>query len=441
MRNLDVEIPAGEVEREFNRIAQSFQRRARIAGFRPGKAPLGLVRQQFNGKIREEMIETLVPAHLRAAFERENLEPVSTPTLDNLDYTPGAAIKFKASFEVMPEIRLGDYRSIRVQPDAVTVTDQEVDDQIAALRERHARREPSSAAEVGDGAVAVVEAQRLDHTAESGAAPAGGLGGPHAGASTSGTRGPAAQGPAPNGEELGIEVGAPDTLPEFSATLRGMKPAEERELEVSYPAEYPNPAFAGKTQRYHLKLLRIETKILPELSDEFVRQASGAENLADLRVRISANLRRQRELDARHQAEDKVVDELLRQSPFPVPESLVDKQVETKLERRLHSLAEQGIDPRKLKLDWAKLRAGQEESARREVQAALLLEKIAAQENIEAPPEAVEDEVKRAAEELKQPEAALRARLESNGVLARIKTRIRQERTMDFLLRQGLETS
>ncbi|MGH9518782.1 MAG: hypothetical protein ACRD2D_04000, partial [Terriglobales bacterium] len=95
----------------------------------------------------------------------------------------------------------------------------------------------------------------------------------------------------------------------------------------------------------------------------------------------------------------------------------------------------------KLKVDWAKLRAGQEGAARREVQAALLLEKIAAEEKIEAPPEAVDEEVKHAAEELKQPEAALRARLESNGVLARIQTRIRQERTMDFLLRQGMETT
>lgn len=411
MRNLDVEIPAGEVERETTRIAQGFQRRARIPGFRPGKAPLSLVRQHFSGKIREEMLEALVPAHLRAAFERENLEPVSTPTLDKLDYEPGAAIKFKASFEVMPEIRLGDYRSIRVAASPVTVGEQDVDEQIATLRERHSRREPSVATELSEGALAVVEARRLDDGTDS------------------------------KSEELTIEVGAPDTLPEFTAALRGMKPDEERALEVAYPADYPNAAFAGKTQKYHLKLIRIENKILPELTDEFVREATGAESASQLRLRISESMRRQREHEARHQAEEKIVDQLLQQSPFPVPESLVDKQVETKLERRLQSLAEQGIDPRKLKLDWAKLRAGQEAAARREVQAALLLEKIAAEEKIEAPAEAVDEEVKRAAEELKQPEAALRARLESNGVLARIQTRIRQERTMDFLLRQGLETS
>src|SRR6185312_11552609 len=108
-RNLEIEIPAGEVEREFIRIAQGFQKKARIPGFRPGKAPLSLVRQHFASKIREEAIEALVPAHLRAAFERESLEPVSTPTLDNLAFEPGSPLKFKASFEIMLPIELGDY--------------------------------------------------------------------------------------------------------------------------------------------------------------------------------------------------------------------------------------------------------------------------------------------------------------------------------------------
>src|SRR5690348_950820 len=98
-RSLEIEIPAGEVEREYTRIAQGFQKRARIHGFRPGKAPLSLVRQQFGAKIREETLEALVPAHLRAAFERESLEPVSTPALEGLKYEPGTPVTFKASFE------------------------------------------------------------------------------------------------------------------------------------------------------------------------------------------------------------------------------------------------------------------------------------------------------------------------------------------------------
>lgn len=410
-RNLDIEIPAGEVEREFARIAQGFQKKARIPGFRPGKAPLSLVRQHFSAKIREEMLEALVPAHLRSACERESLDPVSPPTLDQLDYTPGAPLKFKATFEVVPEFQLGDYRAIRTAMPPVEVAPTEVDAALESLRERHSRREDSDATTVADGQVAVVEATRLDE--------------------------PAAEAPPETPQELPIEVGGAETLPEFSAALRGMAPGEERDLEVTYPADYPNQAFAGKTQRYHLKLNRIQAKVVPELTDAFVKEATGAETVEELRERIGANLRAEREHDARHHAEEAVVDQLLQQSEFPVPAALVDKQVDAKLERNIRGLADQGIDPRKLSVDWSKLRAKHEEAARREVRAALVLEKIAARENIEAPPEAVEAEIQRAAVELKQSPEALRARLADNGVLDRIKNRIRQERVLQFLLDQA----
>lgn len=410
-RNLEIEIPAGEVEREYTRIAQGFQKKARIPGFRPGKAPLSLVRQHFSAKIREETIETLIPAHLRAAFERESLDPVSTPTLEHLDYEPGAPIKFKASFEVLPSFELGDYRAIRAEMPAVEVADSEVEAALETLRERHSKREDSDAAEAGDGMYALVEATRIQP--EEDAAPPET---PH---------------------ELPIEVAGSETLPEFTAALRGMKVGEERDLEVTYPAEYPNAAFAGKTQKYHLKLNRIQRKIVPELDDAFVKESTGAETVSELRQRIADNLRAEREHDARHKAEEAVVDQLLAQSEFAVPDSLVEKQVEAKLERNIRGLADQGIDPRKLQLDWSKLRAKHQDAARREVRTALVLEKIAQSEAIEAPAEAVEEEIQRAAVELKQSPDALRARLTDNGAMERIKNRIRQEKTLEFLLQNA----
>ena len=149
---------------------------------------------------------------------------------------------------------------------------------------------------------------------------------------------------------------------------------------------------------------------MPELTDAFVKEATGAETVADLRARIGDNIRNEREHEARHKAEESIIDQLLGQSDFPVPDSLVEKQVDAKLERNIRELADQGIDPSKLKVDWSKLRSKHEESARREVRASLLLEKIAAAENIDATPEAVDAEVERAAIELKQPVEALRAR-------------------------------
>src|SRR6185312_1939081 len=207
LRNLEIEVPAGEVERESTRIAQGFQKRARIPGFRPGKAPLGLVRQHFQTKIREEVLETLVPAHLRAACERENLDPVSTPTLDHLDFEPGNALKFKASFEVRPEFELGDYRALRIPAPAVAeASAAEVEDTIERLRHQHASYSPSASETEGANEVAVVEAE----------------------------------GDQAEKQEIKIEMSNPETLPEFRDAVRGMGVGQERELEVAYPAEHPN---------------------------------------------------------------------------------------------------------------------------------------------------------------------------------------------------------
>ena len=417
-RSLEIEVPAGEVEREATRIAQGFQRQARIPGFRPGKAPLSLVRQHFNAKIREETLDTLVPAHLKAACERASLEPVSTPTLEGLQFEAGAPLKFTANFEVLPAIELGDYRAIRAALPPLEVAAAEVDQELEGLREHHSRNVASEAVELADGLIGVVAARRLPAAPE---APAEA----------------AAPREAEQEQELPIAVGAAETLPEFSAALRGMRPGEERELEVHYPAEFPNAAIAGKSQRYHLRLLRIEKKQIPELDDAFALQATAVETLAELRQRILESLRAQRRHEARHQVEEAIVDQLVAQSPFPVPGALVDQQVEAKLERNLRSLADQGVDPRKLKLDWSKLRAKHQEAAEREVRASLLMERIAAREQIEARSEEVEAELQRAAAELGQTPEALRARLTDQGVLDRIKNRIRQEKVVDFLVTQA----
>lgn len=409
-RSLEIEIPAGEVEREYTRIAQGFQKRARIHGFRPGKAPLSLVRQQFGAKIREETLEALVPAHLRAAFERESLEPVSTPALENLKYEPGEPVTFKASFEVLPAFELGDYRAVKVAQPAVVVTDVEVNDALEGLRQRHAENEDSDATEAADGLVAWTEATRItEPAAEGGAEPE-------------------------KPQELPIEVGAAETLPEFSAALRGMKIGEERDLEVTYPGDYPNKDLAGATQKYHLKLNRIQTKKVPELTDTFVKETTGAETVEELRERIRNNFKAEREHEARHKAQDELVDQLLQQTAFPVPQALIDKQMDAKLRRNINELADRGIDPRKLKVDWSQLREQHRATAEREVRAALVLDKIAEREKIEASPDDVTAEIERAAQQLQQSPEALRARLTEDGTLDRIQNSLRQDQVLKFLL-------
>ncbi|MGH9486765.1 MAG: trigger factor [Terriglobales bacterium] len=408
VREVEVEVPAGEVEREYTRVAQGIQKRAKIAGFRPGKAPLSLVRQHFSAKIREETLEVLVPAHLRAAFERESLQPVSTPRLNDLNFELGQALKFKASFEVVPPFELGDYKGIRVDIPSLEVSEAEVDAGLEQLRQRHSRLIPADAATAEDGLVALVAAQRTDLPA------------------------PASEPAA--ADEIPIEVGAADTLPEFSQALRGMKVGEECDLEVHYPEEFADRDIAGQTRRYHLKLNGIQNKELPALTDSAITDTIGTTTAEEARAWMRQRLESQRRHEARHGVEDKVLVALDAQVTLSVPQAMVDKRIEDRIERNLYGLARQGVDLRRLELDWANLRVRHQAEAERDVRLGLLLNRIAEQEHIETTPAEVEAEVQRAAAELRQSPETVRARLTDNGGLDRIQSRIRQDKTLALLV-------
>lgn len=421
-RTVEVEIPAGEVDREYGRIARDFQKQARIPGFRPGRAPLSLVRKRFDDKIREEVLSALLPAHLRSAFERENLEPVSRPTVDDLHFEVGEPIRFKATFEVMPTIELGDYRSIKVEPAEVTVTDDDVEKALGEIRGQRATTEEVKAEEgqpapvAEDGMIAVASSERL----------------------MDGDEEPART------DSVEIEVGNEETLPEFTAALRGAALDEEREFDVTYPADFPSEFFAGKTAHYKLKITGLKRRILPELNDEFAREVSGGEapveTLDALRQRLRENIEAERRHQAQHDTEEKLLDQLLAQNTFPVPNALVEQQIDSRLERSLRSLAMQGIDPRKLNLDWSGLRERQRESATRDVRLHLLISRIADAENVQAPEEEVDAEINRIADQMHQTPEVVRQRLTDDGVLDSIKSRIRNQKVMDLLFESATGT-
>lgn len=421
-RTVEVEIPAGEVDREYGRIARDFQKQARIPGFRPGRAPLSLVRKRFDDKIREEVLSALLPAHLRSTFEKESLEPVSRPTVEDLHFEVGEPIRFKATFEVLPSIELGDYKSIKVEPAEVTVTDEDVEKSLEQIRDQRATTDEITAEEgqpapvAEDGMIAVASSERL----------------------MDGDQEPART------DSIEVEVGNAETLPEFTAALRGAAVGDERDLDVTYPADFPSEFFAGKTAHYKLKVTGLKRRILPELNDEFAREVGGGdapvETLDALRQRLRENIEAERRHQAQHETEEKLLDQLLALHTFPVPNALVDQQIDSRLERSLRSLAMQGIDPRKLNLDWSGLRERQRESATRDVRLHLLISRIAEAEGVQAPEEEVDAEIHRIANQMHQTPEVVRQRLTEDGVLDSIKSRIRSQKVMDLLFESATGT-
>jgi len=410
--SLEISVPVETVDNETERVVSSFQHRAKLPGFRPGKAPAGLVRKQFEGDIRQQVIENLVPKFLDEELQKHDLKIVGTPDISDVHFHRGEPLRFKAEFEVFPEIELKEYQNLEVAYQDPQITDEDVAKRIEEIRDQKADYSNVDPRPVQDGDYAVVALESL-----------------------SGVEQPVKQ------DEMMLNVGAGDTLPAFTENLRGMSPGEEKDFEVTYPEDYGQPKLAGRTIRFHVVVKGIRKKELPEVNDEFAKDLGDFRTVDELREALRKTMFAQREQEAQRAAKDKLVEKLVDAHEFPIPEAFVDRQVRNRIEQTLHSLAQEGVDASKIQLDWQKLKAAQRDKALREVKASLLLSRIAERETINATRDEVDKEVERLARQQREPFAAVRMRFEKDGTLGRIASHIQTEKTLNFLFEHAQKTA
>ena len=416
-REISVEIPAAEVTRETESQIQRYQKSARLPGFRAGHVPASIIRQRFGDGLKNDVIEALVPRYFRREAEKQSLIPVSQPRITDLHMQDGDPIRFKASFEVLPEIQVEGYRELRADKPEITITDAEVDEALNTLREQHA-------------AYATVEGRALT---EGDFAQASMDGKPKDGKDVK----EAAAHPVHMDDVL-IEIGGKNTVPEFTQNLIGAAAGDERTFDVSYPEDISDKRLAGKTFVYQVKVNGIKQKTLPELNDDFAKELGAFSSLDAVRKQIRENMEAEKRHSTERAAKDKLVADLLKRNDFEVPESLVDRQIDLRLERGLRALAAQGMKMEELKkMDLPRLRAGQRDQAVNDVKSSLLLERIADLEKIQVNDEEMNRELEALAKQSKQTSEAVRARLTEDGGLDRIRMRIRSEKTLDFLYHQS----
>jgi len=410
-REVSVEVPADVVARETESVVQNYQKLARLPGFRKGKVPITVVRSRFAGDIRGEVIERLVPRYFREEVEKQKLEPVSQPQVTDLHIKEGEPMRFKATFEVLPPIEVTGYQELRAEKTDTNISEEDVTAELNNLRERRAVFTSVEDRALADGDFADV----------------------------SFTSTPKEEGgkPVPVNDVL-VHVGGPDTVKEFSENLRGARAGEERTFDVTYPEDFNDPRLAGKTVEYKVEVKAIKQKSLPELNDDFAKSLGDFENLETVKQRIREGLESEKKHRAEHEAKEKLMDELVRRNEFPVPESMVEHQIDLRLERGLRALAAQGLSAEHMKkMDLPRLRAGQRDAAVKEVKASLILEKIAEAEKIEVSDEEVGKEIDALARQTKQSSEEIRSRLTRDGALDRIRNRIRNEKALDFLYRRS----
>jgi trigger factor len=411
-REIQVEIPAEEVSRETETLIQKYQKLARLPGFRRGHVPASIIRQRFSEEIKSDVVDALVPRYFRREAEKQGLIPVSQPRVTDLHVHEGEPLRFKAAFEVMPEIKVEGYKDLRADKPSISVVDDEVEEQLKHLQEQHATFSTIEGRPLADGDFAQVSLH---------GEPKGG-----------GESKPV------NMDEILVEIGGKNTMPEFTENLRGASAGEERSFDVVYPQDASDKRLAGRTFTYTVKVHSLKQKSLPELNDQFATELGEFKTLDEIRQRIKEGMQQEREHAAEREAKDKLVSELVKRNEFEVPESLVERQIDIRLERGLRALAAQGMRQEDMKkMDFNRLRAGQRDQAAEEVKASLLLEKIAEEENIHVSDEEIDGEIEALATQSKQTPEAIRARLTRDGALDRIRIRLRNEKTLDFLYHQS----
>lgn len=417
-REVGVEVPAEEVARAFKAVVKRYQKKARIPGFRAGKVPESLIRTRFAEGIRQDVVESMLPDNFRKAIEQQNLHPISQPQLTDLKMEEGQPLTFKAVFEVLPEISVEGYQQVTVEKPDTALAEEEFDSEMERVRDSRSTMEPvTEERALADGDWAQIsfkgqvqnEAQAEAEGEEAAAQPV-------------------------SGEDVMIEVGGKNTLASFNDALRGAKPGQELKFEAAYPEDFGEKQLAGKTVAYDVEVKSIKKKIQPELNDEFAKELGEYEGIEDFKTKLREHLAADKERRLKVDAQNKLTDALIAHFQFPVPESLVQNQVDARLDRGLRALAAQGMRTEDMrKLDFGRLREAQRDSAIAEVKASLILEKIADAESIEVSDEELEQELQILSVQTREPLESLRSRLTNEGALARIREQLRREKTANLL--------
>jgi trigger factor len=265
MREIGVEVDAETVTAAFRKVVKKYQKLARIPGFRVGKVPETVIKNRFGKEVRQEVLDELVSERFRQTIVEQNINPVSQPQLTNLLLVEGQPLQFKAAFEVLPEIDINGYDTVEVARPNTDLTDEEFDQEIARVMDAHGTVEPiEEDRELRDGDWAEIEF--TGHIQDL--------------AQTVGEEGVenSTQSEPIVGEDVLIEVNGKNTLPAFTEALRGKKPGQEMELEVSYPQDFGEPQLAGQTVKYDVKVKAMKSKTYPEKDDELAKQIGNYES-------------------------------------------------------------------------------------------------------------------------------------------------------------------
>jgi len=410
-KKVSIEIPEDQVNKEVESFYKDLGKKAKIKGFRPGKVPRAILERYFKDYVKAEVIQKLIQDTYPQALSETDLQPVSPPVIDPGEFEDGKSFQYSAVIEVKPDIKLEGYTGLKIEGKKEGVKDEEVEERLKALQNLHANLKTISEVrpiQAGDYVIIDYEARLGGKPLEGGKA-----------------------------IDFTLEVGSGQFIPALEEKLIGLKPEEEKEMEVSFPQDYGYQKWAGKTISFHVKIKEIKEKILPPLDDEFAKDLGDYSSFEELKAKLKGEIEKEKELTLERQLKDQLVDQLLEANSFEVPESLVEEQAKTMVSDTKLRLAAQGVVLKNLGVSEEKLQEDYKAMAQKQVRTFLILDKIAGQEGIAVTDEETENRLKEMSERMHQKFDVLKRYYEKNGLLPEVKAGIIRDKILNFLLEKA----
>ncbi len=408
LRHLDVELPVEAVTGAFQQSINQFAKRLKLPGFRKGKIPKDLVKTRFRSEILNQVVQDLIPPALERAVTQKSLVPIDEPRISQVEVEEDKPLRFRASFEIMPNIEAKDFKGLEAIKRKTEVGEDEIDKRLEAARERAAHFDPLEGRSARDGDFVLGSIQEQ----------------------------PVGKGRPNRHEGALIEVGSNSYHPTLHEKLHGAKAGDTVSFQATFPSEHPDQQKAGRTFDIQVEVNEVKEKVLPELDDELAKDLGEFETLDELR----GHLREQAEAEARNADEQdlrkQLLDKLIEANPLEPPQSLVEQEMDRRVEELARSFVDRGLDPQGSGIDWRSVREKQRESALHSIRATLLMDRISEQENLRETEEEMAREIERIASQMEKKSEVVRAQLMKEGGMERLRRRLRREKAFD-LLRQS----
>jgi len=410
-RKIFFEIPADVVAKEVDSTYRALNQSVKLKGFRPGKVPRSILERYYKNQVENEVMAKLIEDSYEKAVEEYHLFPVAVPTILDRTFEAGKDFKYSLTVEVKPEVDVGDYRGLEVERPAVVVTDEEVEERLRALQETHAQLKPVEA----DRPVQPQDMVIVDFEGTLGGKPLEGW----------------------KVRDHLVEAGSNTLVGGLDQRLIGLPLGQEEDIPLRLPDTYARKELAGKEINVRLKVKEIKEKILPALDDEFARELGDFKTLEELKSRLRKTLEEQKQKRANDIAKERLLAILRAKHPFPIPKSMIDRQIEAMLARTELQLARQGMKLEETRRDDPQIRESLRPAAEKEVRGALILEKIAEKEKISVSDEELDRRLEEIASRLNQRTEAVKNYYRKKDRLEDLRELVREEKTLDLLLREA----